>query len=328
MPAPGPRRPGLSPKAQCSPGQSKGYLLDVTGVASRVGRRVAHPGKREQPPWRAKAGAREWAKPFARAGLAARAAVYAVVAVLAALIAANGSAPSSTSGPGALAELARQPYGLLLVALLAAGLAAYAVWRLLQAVMGIEPATSDRPSGWKRFGWLVIAAVYASLLAQAVSILVSARSTGNGSGQSGSGGGPSSRPTPYAARILRWPGGPELLGLLAVVLLVVGIALAIWALTRDYGRILNERRMPPWSRVVARATGILGNLTRAVLLALVALYLLLGAVQGAPSKVKALDQLLQTTVRQPLGPLWVALIAAGLATYALYSVFETLYRRV
>jgi hypothetical protein len=266
----------------------------------------------------AKADARAWMKPVARVGLASRAVIYVVLSVLAYLIAARGTSPSQTSGEGALAEIAKQPAGPLLLGILSGGLVAYGAWRLVQVVTGIEPASSDRPSVWKRIGWLAIACVYFSLFAHAVSLM-------SGSGSSG---GASSHPTPYAARVLGWPAGPELLGLAAVGIIIGGIALAIWACVHDYSETLQEGRMRPAERVGARVTGISGNVARGALVLAVGMYLLLAAIDDTPSKVKALDQLLETVVRQPAGPWWVAIAATGLAAFALYSLIEAVYRKV
>jgi len=207
-----------------------------------------------------------------------------------------------------------------------AGLAArtviYAVLaRLAQAIFGVDPSESDRPSGWKRFGWLWIAGVYFALFAQAVQLM--------GSGSAGrSGGGPSTHPQPYAAAMLGWPAGPELAGLLGAGIIIGGVALAIWGCVHDYSDTLRQERMYRGEQIASRVTGIFGNVTRGVLIALIGVYFILAAVDDAPSKVKSLDQLLQTVEREPAGLWWLAIAATGLAAFAVHSAFETAYRRV
>ncbi|HET9092584.1 MAG TPA: DUF1206 domain-containing protein [Acidimicrobiales bacterium] len=256
--------------------------------------------------------------PVARIGLSSRAVVYALLAALAFLIATRGRAPASASGQGALAELARQPGGKGMLALLAAGLFAYALWRLLQAVLGIEPASRERPSAWIRIGWGAVAVVYLALFVEAV------RLAAGGSAE----GGPSNHPQPYAARILAWPGGTGLAGLIGTALVVAGVAVCIWAVVHDYGETFRRPSMARGTLALARVTGIAGNLTRGVLVVLVGVYLLLAAVADQPSKVKSLDQLLETGSRQAYGPFLVGLAAAGLAAYAVFSALEAARRRV
>ncbi len=254
----------------------------------------------------------------ARAGLASRAVIYVMLGVLAYLIVAHGRPPSQASGSGALTEIAKQPAGPFLLGLLSAGLLCYAGWRLVQAVSGIDPAVPERPSAWKRAGWLGIAVIYLALFAQALSIL-----TGGGGS-----GGPANHPQGPAATILSWPAGPFLLGLLGAALAVSAVAMAVWSCVHDYRETMDVRRAPDWSLRLARVTGTAGNLTRAALLALVASYTLLAAVDDAPSKEKSLDQSLEAVMHTPAGAWWITLAATGLIAYALYSVIEVRYRRI
>jgi Domain of Unknown Function (DUF1206) len=89
----------------------------------------------------------------ARVGLAARGVIYSVLAYLVLDIALHGNSPAQTSGQGALGEVAHQPEGRSLLVAVAVGLAAYAVWRLLQAATGQPGGGHDR-NVLKRVGWL------------------------------------------------------------------------------------------------------------------------------------------------------------------------------
>lgn len=255
---------------------------------------------------------------LARAGLASRAVIYLILSVLAAMIIVNGRPPSQASGSGALAEIVKQPAGPFLLGLLSAGLLCYGCWRLLQVVAGVEPSESDRPPPMKRVGWFAIAAVYLVLFAEALGILLG----------SGSSGGPANHPQGVAATVLSWPGGPYLLGVLGAALTAGAVSLGIWGCTHDYRETLDERRAPPWVGAASRVTGVAGNLTRAALVAIVASYTFLAAVDDDPSREKSLDQSLEAVMHSPAGAWWIALVACGLVGYAAYSVIEALYRRV
>lgn len=263
-------------------------------------------------------GAHTWLQTLARAGLVSRAVIYVVLGALAALIVGDGRPPSQASGTGALAEVVKQPAGPFLLGLLAAGLLSYGLWRLVQAVTGTEPATGDAPSMSTRGGWLAIAAVYFLLFVDALSIL----------GGSGASGGPTNHPQGAAATVLSWPGGPILLGLAGAALAVASVAVGIWGCIHDYTRTLDSGRMPPWVRLTSHVTGTAGNLTRAALLALVATYTFIAAIDDSPNREKSLDQSLEAVLRSPGGPWWISLLATGLVVYASYSLMEAMYRRV
>ena len=70
---------------------------------------------------------------LARLGYASKALIYAIIGVLAILAAANrGGRVTDTSG--ALRVVLTQPFGRILLLVLAAGLCGYALWRLLDAI--------------------------------------------------------------------------------------------------------------------------------------------------------------------------------------------------
>lgn len=255
---------------------------------------------------------------LARAGLGSRAVIYVILAVLAALIIDHGRPPSQASGSGALAEVAKQPTGPFLLGLLSAGLVCYGCWRLLQAIAGVEPSEGDRPSVMQRIAWFAIGAVYFLLFAEALAIL-------EGSGGSG---GPANHPQGAAATVLSWPGGPVFLGVAGAALAAGAVSLAIWGCVHDYRETLDERRAPTWVPMAGRVTGTVGNLTRAALLALVASYTFVAAVNDAPSREKSIDQSLEAVMHSPAGAWWIALVALGLVAFAAFSVIEALYRRV
>jgi hypothetical protein len=257
-----------------------------------------------------------WFRWVARGGLAARGCVYVVLTVLAFDIATSGHSPAQTSGTGALQEVARQPAGPAMLVVLAAGFAAYGLWRLVQAISG-----SSRPGArsgvFVRIGWAAIAGLYAVLSYRAVVLLA-------GSGTSGGGGGKS--PEAWAARVLRWPAGQELLGAAGLVLLGAGAALAAWGLFHDYDEQLRLERLRRRGRVAVKVLGAVGEAARGAIAALVGVYALDGAIGDRPSQVKTSDQALEALVRHSGGAVLLAVVAAGLACFALYSFAEAWLR--
>ena len=89
--------------------------------------------------------------PLARVGLVAKGVSFAIVGVLA-LELALGRGGKSTSRQGALATLADESYGKSLLVALAAGFAAYGLWRVAQAFF--EREEEDQKLWAKRIGYL------------------------------------------------------------------------------------------------------------------------------------------------------------------------------
>jgi hypothetical protein len=130
------------------------------------------------------------------------------------------------------------------------------------------------------------------------------------------------------AYVLRWPAGPLWVGLVGAGLAVGGLGLAVWGFVHDYSHALDTNRVRGVTFQVARATGMAGDAARGFLVLLVSVYLLEGAVTDDPSRAKGAGQALSSFDRLPAGPELLLTTAFGLACFAVYSVFEALYRRV
>jgi hypothetical protein len=259
-----------------------------------------------------------WFSLLARTGLVSRAVIYALLGYFAVDIAIHGSSPAQANGTGALTDVARQPGAPMLLAVLALGLLAYGSWRIVSAIGGTTP---DRgaDSGAKRAGWAFIAAVYFVLFGQAVSLV-----TGSGA----SNGGPTSHPSPFVGRMLRWPAGPELVGFAATAIICSGVALAIWACIHDFDKVFDTERMSHAAHFWARATQICGDITRGTLVNLIGIYAIVAAATDDPVHVKSLDQVLEAIAHQSYGGWLIGLAALGLFSFSASSIFEAAFRKV
>jgi hypothetical protein len=104
----------------------------------------------------------EW---LARAGFVARGLIYGIIGVLAIKLAV-GAGGTTTNQQGAMKAIAHQPFGKVLLILVAIGLGGYSLWRLLHALLGHGPEHSD--SGFDRIAAFASGIVYAGLCAIAV----------------------------------------------------------------------------------------------------------------------------------------------------------------
>jgi hypothetical protein len=273
-----------------------------------------------------RARAKPWFQRLARLGLATRAVIYALLAYIAAEIALSHASPAQASGSGALAEVRKQSAGRILLGLLAVGLIGYALWRVAQALSRGNQDNGDGQEStaggaFKRAGFLASGVVYFFLCAQAASLASS--STG-----ASSSGGPSSHPQPLVATVLGWPGGPVWAGLVGAGVAIAGAALVAWGCLHDYSEVLETDRMGRSAFRAAQVSGVFGEAARGLLIVLVAVYLLSAAIADNPSRAKSLNGALLSFDRLSAGPPLLLMAAAGLASFAVYSVFEALYRRV
>jgi hypothetical protein len=253
----------------------------------------------------------EW---LARSGFVARGLIYGITGVLAIKLA-IGTGGTTTNQQGALKAIAQQPFGEVLLILVAIGLAGYALWRLLHALLGHGPENSD--SGFERLAALGSGIVYAGLCAIAVEILV-------GSGPSG-GSGNTSKTT---AGVLGWPGGTWLVGIAGAILIGIGLYQGYRGVSKDFLKDSKTEQMSARVRNWIEWIGSFGHLARMVVFGLVGVFLIKAAIDYKPDKAIGLDGALAKLAAASYGPFLLGFVAAGLIAFGVYSLSDARYRRI
>lgn len=277
--------------------------IDALGEAQRHGRAAA----REAAPWVEK---------LARLGYAAKGVVYLIIGGIAAR-AAFGSGERVQGSQGALQTILEQPFGRFLLALVALGLAGYALWRFVQA--GLDPEHGGRTDGGgaaKRVGYAISGVIHAGLALAAARMVM------------GRGGGGGDRTADWTATLMRQPAGRWLVAAVGLGIMAYGA----YALYRAYQVKLSERldlsRMSPAARTWAVRSGRAGIAARGVVFAIMGFFLLRAALRSNPGEARGLDGALQALQQQSYGPWLLGLVAIGLVGYGIYQLVEARYRRI
>jgi hypothetical protein len=262
----------------------------------------------------------EW---LGRTGLVAQGVIYALVGVLALQVAIDGrDAAAQPDKEGALHLIAEQPFGTVLLGALALGFAAYALWRLAQAIGDREHKGSGAKGLAKRFGYLCLAVWYVALTALAVSTL---RDSGGG-GSSGGSGSQSERQT--TAGVFDQPLGRELVYAAAGGFLIAAGWNVYRALSGKLEKHLRTHELGDGARKTVLSIGAVGHLARGAVFGLIGLFLGKAALEYDPSEARGLDGALYELARQPYGPALLAGVAVGLTAYALWCWAQARYRNV
>jgi hypothetical protein len=74
--------------------------------------------------------------------------------------------------------------------------------------------------------------------------------------------------------------------------------------------------------------GTIGHLARAVVFALVGVFLIKAAVDYNPHAAVGLDGALAKIVNRPYGPFALGVVAVGLIAFALYSLSDARFRKI
>jgi hypothetical protein len=252
----------------------------------------------------------EW---LARAGLAARGVVYIVIGVLAIKLA-LGDGGKTTNQQGALKTIAQQPFGKVLLIVVAIGLFGYALWRGVRAAVGHGREQADDTK--KRLDSAFSAFGYAALFVTAVKIII-----GSGSG----GGGDPSKTT---GGVLDWPGGQLLVAIAGIVIVGVGVEQGYKGMKKKFLEESKTEEMSDRVRKAFTALGVFGFLARMVVFALIGYFLFKAAIDYDPDKAVSLDGGLSALGQASYGPILLGIVAAGLIGFGLYSFADARYRKV
>jgi hypothetical protein len=254
-----------------------------------------------------------WFEWLARGGLVARGAIYGIIGVLA-LEMAFGTGGKTTNQSGALAEIAQQSGGKILLVLMAIGLFGYAFWRLLRAAVGHGPEETD--DGKERLKGLDSGIAYALLFITCVSILL------------GSSGGGSGSPDKATGGVLGWPGGQVIVAIAGLVLIGVGLYQGYEGVTKRFLEKSKTGEMSEKTEQAFTALGVAGHLARMVVFALIGYFLMKAAIDFDPDKAVSVDGALAAVAKASYGPALLGIVAAGMIAFGAYSVADARYRRV
>ena len=250
---------------------------------------------------------------LARAGFVARALIYAIIGILA-LKLAFGHGGKLTDQQGALHTVARQPFGKLLLTLVAIGLGGYSLWRLVRAGIGHGREGSD--SGFQRVAALASGLVYGAMCAVAIQILV------------GSGGGTAGSPKKATGGVFGWPAGTWIVGIVGGVMIGVALYQGYRGITKKFLEDSKVEEMSPRVKEWISRLGMIGHLARMVVFGLIGIFLIRAAIDYKPSKAVGLDGALAKIVHNSYGPLLLGIVATGLIAFAVYSLSDARYRRI
>ena len=257
-----------------------------------------------------------WVERGARFGLATKGFSYILVAFIALRVAVEGRGQTE-SREGALKTLADEPFGWMLLALVALGFASYAIWQLVRAIFDRDNEGDDPKGIGKRLGQVGKALLYGTLAVITASLLF----------DSGGGGGGQSEDKATAVA-LEWPGGRWIVGGVGLAIICAGAFNAYRALSGSFRDDLREEQMSGAERPWYIAFGVIGHFARAVVFAMIGIFVLRAAYEYDPDEAIGLDGALQKLAGEAYGAWLLGAVALGLGMYGLFCLVEAKYRDV
>lgn len=250
-----------------------------------------------------------WVEPVMRFGYGARGLVYLIVGSLTFLAAWQGGRAEGTSGT--LSGLASQPFGLLLLWVIAIGLAAYGLWRLINAAMDLEDHGTDAKGLVARLGLVTTGLIHFGL-----AISVGALAAGAGSG------GGDGKVEDWTAQLMALPFGRWLVGIVGVITIGAALYYGWKGVSEKYKSHIRRTALTERLDPAVKA----GLVMHGVVVALIGAFLIYAAATANPDQAGGLGQAFETVRSAAYGAYLLMVLALGLVGFAVYCWIEAAYR--
>jgi hypothetical protein len=284
-----------------------------TGADDEIGSQAAESFVRRHP----------WVIDLGRVGWVAKGVVYGLTGVVAVMVAVDpyGSSNDEASQSGAVAQIARQPFGEALLWLVLVGLLLYAAWRVVTVIL---PADNDSAAWVRRVGYTVSAITYLALAATAFSLTRRPGSSGDGSGS----GGEDAQVEKATRSVMEWGGGRYLVGIAGVVIIGIGCYFLWKGVSASFEQQMAHRSVGPVPHDALVAMGRVGWAGRALMMGLIGIFLTRAAIRFDPDDARGLDDSLRAVADSAVGRILVLVVAAGLIVYGAFCIVSAPAQRL
>lgn len=216
---------------------------------------------------------------------------------------------------GALRTLAEQPLGRFLVAAVAIGLLAMAVWQLLEAAIGHREDRGNERT-FERLASAGRTLVYAYLAWAGYKVFTNADSSSADKQQA------------LTSDLMSSSGGRWLVALIGIALAALGAGLVWYGVVKRFEKHLRTERMSHAARTLARRLGVTGYTSKGVAYGIAGVLFVVAAATYDPDKARGLDAALHTLREQSYGTLLLIAVALGVAAFGAFCFVQARWRKV
>lgn len=252
-----------------------------------------------------------WPEWLGRIGLVGRGLLHVAVGWVAIRLA-FGDRSADADQRGALQALAGQPFGRIMLLVLAALFAAYAAYRFALALLDPED------DGLAKRVWYSGRGIFYGVLTWAALSLATGASRGGGS----------DRERDLTVRVLGMTGGRLIVMAVGFGVIGAGLWFGSRVVTGKFAKDLKHDEMPERVERVVHTIGTVGTLARMVSFALVGTFLVITGWRFDPSSPVGLDESLAKLRDQSWGPAALLAVGTGLVAFGLFAIARARYQRI
>lgn len=244
----------------------------------------------------------DWTDRAVRLGMVAYGIVHLAIAWLGIQLS-FGDHSGAASRNGALNQLAQQPWGLVVVWVVAVGMFALVVWKLLEAFIDstVEDGATKILKPATNVGKAI---VYGTLGISAVHVATGSKSK--------------SKTSDYTATLMNQPFGRWLVGIVGLAIIGYGAYLAYRGWSEKFLEHLDPQGRSGDAGRAYRLFGKVGYVAKGIAIAVIGVLFGYAAFDHSAKKSGGLDQALHKVLHQPFGPVLLFAISVGIGCYGLF----------
>ena len=283
--------------------ESKGNLAETIEVAVQAAEEtVRHP----------------LTKRLARWGFYTKGFLFIVIGLLALLVAIGEREGKLAAPAGALATVARLPYGKILLILFIVGAVGHGVWNILRGVADIDNAGKGVRGIAQRIIAAGIGIFYLGLSYAALSLLVTSQAAYTDE----------TIPKTLTAVILALPLGTILMVLVGLGVVGAGVHECYSGISGKFKKNFKLYEVERPDRKFITLLGVLSFTARALIFILIGYFFIMAAIEYNPNEAVGLDGALKTLAQSYYGKSLLFITATGLTCHGILSLYEARYRRL
>ncbi|MCE3282649.1 MAG: hypothetical protein K0Q66_1386, partial [Chitinophagaceae bacterium] len=207
-----------------------------------------------------------------------------------------------------------QPFGRILLLATGLGLACYTLWRWIQAFKDTEHKGSGKKGASKRFGYFFSGLIYAGLAYYAIKRFFT--STGSGGDEKQG----------WTQRLLDQPYGQWLVGIVAAIMIGIGLYQIYRAVSGKYRKYVQEALHKDTAGWVS-TLGVAGYTARGVVWLIIGWLFTRAALHANPKEAGGSEEAF-SWLEQSYGSVLLGVIAAGLICYGVFMFLRAAYQPI
>jgi hypothetical protein len=133
--------------------------------------------------------------------------------------------------------------------------------------------------------------------------------------------------TAFVDKVFDWPAGELLVAAVGLGIVAISVYLVHRGMTKRFVEDLDLAGAEPHARDAAIRLGQVGWTALGVAYGIIGLLITYAAATYDPEKATGMDTALKTLAGQPYGTVLLLVVAAGLACFGAYCLFDARYRR-